>query len=169
VSPKADGTWSGSIPAAQVDALADGSLTVQPVFGVPDVSTGAAAHITAGLVSIDKSSARAQPNARTRTEAKTRVRSVRVRARISATAAARGGLRASFVVPSHARFISVRLTRHKNTVFHRVLQAAKAGHRQTVRVPKAALRRRGIYSLSVSAGPTRARLGTPVRKTIRVF
>jgi hypothetical protein len=169
VSPNADGTWSASIPAAQADALADGSLTVQPVFGVPDVSTGAAAHITAGLVSIDKSSAHPNAQSRTKAAAPVRVRSLRVRARISAAAAARGGLHASFVVPSHARFVSVRLTRHRHTVFHRVLRAAKAGHRQTVRVPRADLRRRGTYVLSVSAGSTRTRLGTPVRKTIRVI
>jgi hypothetical protein len=56
-TPAADGTWSATIPAAAVDALADGPLTVTPVIAVPDVSTGAQAHIAAGPITVQKAGA----------------------------------------------------------------------------------------------------------------
>jgi hypothetical protein len=43
--PGADGRWTATIPAAQVARLAKGTVTVGAVFAVPDVSTGASAHI----------------------------------------------------------------------------------------------------------------------------
>jgi hypothetical protein len=45
VVPAAKGRWRATIPAAQVGRLAKGTLAVAAVFAVPDVSTGAAAHI----------------------------------------------------------------------------------------------------------------------------
>jgi hypothetical protein len=52
VAPAADGTWSATIPADQVGALAAGTLTITPVFAVPDVATGAAAHIAGVPISL---------------------------------------------------------------------------------------------------------------------
>jgi hypothetical protein len=175
VAPNPDGSWSAQVPAAQVGPLANGPLTVNPVFAVPDVSTGAPAHIVGDTISVQKASAgqttapgsqRPAPNS-----AKTRVSRLRVQSRISLASARRDGLRASFVVPQGARVIGVRLLRGKRTVLGSVVPAGKAGARQTVRLGGAALRRvlgRGRYVLAVSAGPSRNRLGTPVLRTIRV-
>jgi hypothetical protein len=55
VSPAQDGTWSATIPAREVDRLARGPLTAIPVFEVPDVSTGAKAHIAGAAVQVSKS------------------------------------------------------------------------------------------------------------------
>jgi hypothetical protein len=178
VAPSADGTWSATIPAAQVDTLADGSLTVVPVFAVPDVSTGAPAHIAGVPISLHKARAgktsggAAKPNATQegRAVGRARISSLRVESPIS-LARARRGLQASFVVPSGARVIGVRLLLGKRTVLTSVVRARKAGKRQTVRLAGKALRRvlrRGRYTLAVSAGPSRSDLGTPVLRTIRV-
>jgi hypothetical protein len=43
--PADNGRWTATIPASQVARLAKGTLSVAAVFTVPDVSTGAAAHI----------------------------------------------------------------------------------------------------------------------------
>jgi hypothetical protein len=54
VVPRA-GRWRATIPAAQVRRLAKGTLTVTAVFAVPDVSTGAAAHIAGTVRTLQKS------------------------------------------------------------------------------------------------------------------
>jgi hypothetical protein len=56
-APAADGTWSATSPADAVARLADGPLTVTPVIAVPDVSTGAQAHIAAAPVTVQKEAA----------------------------------------------------------------------------------------------------------------
>jgi hypothetical protein len=183
VAPNADGSWSATVPAAQVGALANGSLAVNPVFAVPDVSTGAPAHIEGARISIQKSSAggaaagpaskATQPGAQQGASASVirRVSKLSVPARISLAGAQRTGLRASFVVPDGARVVAVRLSTGKHTVLRSVVSAGKAGTRQTVRLSGAALRRvlrRGRYTLAVSAGPSRTSLGTPVTRTISV-
>jgi hypothetical protein len=179
VAPASDGNWSATTPADQVDTLANGSLTVSPVFAVPDVSTGAAAHIAGEVISLQKtrSGHSTGPGSRPgsqgpgKTTAAPRVSSVRVPSRVSVAAARRGGLRASFVVPDGARVIGVQLLLGKRTVYRTTVTAGKAGARQTVRLRGAGLRRalrRGRYTLALSAGPSRNQLGTPVRKTIRV-
>jgi hypothetical protein len=178
VAPNADGTWAETIPTAQVDALANGSLTVNPVFAVPDVSTGAPAHIAGGPISLQKTRAgqatgqgRPGSNGSQTKSPKTRVSSLRIQSPISLSAARLSGLRASFVVPRGARVIEVRLLLGKHTVLRTVVPAGKAGKRQTVRLSGASLRRalrRGRYTLALSAGSSRTRLGTSVHATIRV-
>jgi hypothetical protein len=175
VAPKADGTWAASTPPAQVDRLANGSVAVNPVFAVPDVSTGAPAHILGAPISVDKAgggqSTGAGSSGSGKKGATGRVSRLRVQSAISLAGARRNGLRASFVVPHGARVISVRLLLGKRTVLRSVVPAGKAGTRQTVRLGGAALRRvlhRGRYTLALSAGPSRNRLGTPVRATIGV-
>ena len=181
VAPAADGTWSATIPAAQVDALADGTLTVNPVFAVPDVSTGAPAHIAGAPITLQMARGAAQSGGATSSGrpshagagAKPRLpglSGVRVRSRIS-LARARRGLRASFVVPGGAQVIDVRLLRGTRMVAHRVVAAGRAGKRQTVVFRGTVLRRalrRGRYTLALRSGPSRTRLGTPVLRTIRV-
>jgi len=56
-TPAADGTWSIAIPAAELDRLASGNLTVTPVMAVPDVSTGAPAHIAGVGAAVNKTAA----------------------------------------------------------------------------------------------------------------
>jgi hypothetical protein len=175
VAPNADGTWSAHVPGSQVETLANGSLSVNPVFAVPDVSTGAPAHIVGGTMSVQKTggghatgSGSQRPGTKS---ARPHVASLRVQSRIALARARRDGLRASFVVPHGARVIAVRLSLGKRTVLRSVVPAAKAGTRQTVRLGGAALRRvlhRGSYVLAVSAGPSRNRLGASVVRTISV-
>jgi hypothetical protein len=182
VTPNADGSWSATIPAAQADVLANGTLTVDPVYAVPDVSTGAPAHITGAPLSLQMArvaapgspAANSAPTpggaARGTGRAKPRVSGVRVQSPIS-LAQARGGLRASFVVPGGGRVVDVRLLLGKRTVVHRVVSAGKAGKRQTVVLTGTALRRAlrsGRYTLAVRCGASRSRLGTAVLRTIRV-
>ena len=175
VAPRADGTWSATIPAAQVGALANGSLTLRPVFAVPDVSTGAPAHIVGDPISVQKATARraARPGSRSpgRSSATGRVSRLRVAPRTSLARARREGLRASFLVPRGARVIGVRLALGRRTVLDGVMPAGKPGSRQTMRLGGTALRRdlrRGLYTLAVRAGTSRNRLGPPAVRTIRV-
>jgi hypothetical protein len=164
VSPAQDGTWSATIPAGQVDRLAGGALSVTPVFEVPDVRTGATAHIAAGAtVRIAKSGrGGASPSARG-------LAAVHVPARVSLRFARRKGIRASFVVPGGARVVRVQLKRGGKTLLRRVVPARKAGSRQTVRLRGPRLRRvlqRGRFRVTVSVGPSVARLGAPVSRAI---
>jgi hypothetical protein len=177
-TPGADGTWSATTPAAQLHTLANGSLTVRPVFAVPDVSTGAPAHIVGAPLSVQKADAgggggqASRPGSRRPAKSVGgRVSRLRVRSRIPLAKARRRGLQASFVVPRDARVIDVRLLRGKHKVSSKVVPAGKAGTRQTVRLRGTALRRalrRGRYTLAVRAGPSRSRLGAAVAQTIRV-
>ena len=164
VSPAQDGTWSATIPAGQVDRLANGRLTVTPVFEVPDVSTGATAHIAAGAVLVSKSrTGGSSPSGRSRLGV------VHLPARIGLGFARRNGIPASFVVPAGARVVRVQLKRGGKTLLRRVVPAGKAGSRQTVRLRGAGLRRvlhRGTFRVAVSVGPSIGRLGAPVTGAI---
>jgi hypothetical protein len=179
VAPNSDGTWSATIPSDQVGTLAGGALTVTPVFAVPDVSTGAPAHIAGVPISLQNAPAAAVAGAaqssgaastpatpQGKASAHPRVSSVRLTSPIS-LARARDGLRASFVVPAGARVIDVRLLLGKRTVVRRVVSAGKAGKRQTVVLSGKALRR-GRYTLALRSGSSRTQLGTSVLRTIRV-
>ena len=53
----ANGTWTATIPAAQLASLANGTVTVGGVYAVPDVSTGAPAHIAGAPLSIQNTTA----------------------------------------------------------------------------------------------------------------
>jgi hypothetical protein len=186
VTPNADGSWSSAISAALIDPLANGSLTVQPVFAVPDVSTGAPAHIAGAPMSTEKRSGgqtggdrsaasgpESQPgaeHARTKGGA-TRVARLVVQSPVSIGRARRDGLSGSFIVPQGARVIDVRLLLGKRVVLHRRERAWSAGARQIIRLRGVALRpvlRRGRYTLAVRAGASRNRLGTAVLSTVRV-
>jgi hypothetical protein len=48
------GRWQATIPAAEVERLAKGTLTVTAVFAVPDISTGAVAHIRGAARTVQK-------------------------------------------------------------------------------------------------------------------
>ena len=174
VGPAQDGSWSATIPADQVDRLADGALTVTPVFDVPDVGTGAMAHIAGAAVSVSKLRADggSKPGGSSgsgRRPAAMRVASLRLPARIGLRRARRDGIRASFVVPAGARVVRVQLKRGGKVVNGRVVPAANAGSRQRVRLRGAGLRRvlhRGKFRVAVRAGASVAQLGSPVSRVI---
>jgi secreted trypsin-like serine protease len=95
------------------------------------------------------------------------LRKLRVRSRISLSAARAGKLRASVVVPAGAQFVRARLSRHGRT---RALTIARAepGTRQTLWLPGSRIVP-GSYRLTVCASATRAGLGSKVlRASLRV-
>lgn len=172
----ADGGWSATIPAGEADTLADGNLTVDAVFAVPDVATGAPAHIAGAPIALRGARA-AVPAAGAATSSGTAPETTpsakrpvaaagRAPSRISLSRAG-GGLRATLVVPKGVRVLDVRLLRGKRTLVHRVVRAGRAGTRQTVVLTRKAPAR-GRYTVAVRSGPSRARLGAPVLRTIRV-
>jgi hypothetical protein len=197
-TPAADGTWTATLPSAQLAALADGTLTLGAVFAVPDVATGAAAHIAGQPLAIQKKTVGgnvsvtppaaptavppvAPPAASPAAPAPAgsappaavppRLTGVRATAQLSLAAARRTGIRASFVVPAGARVVRVWLSRRGTTTFVKLLKAGSPGTRQTVRLAGADLGRRlrrGSYRISVAAGPSTSSLGHPVATTVRI-
>ncbi|MEA2383288.1 MAG: hypothetical protein QOH72_3259 [Solirubrobacteraceae bacterium] len=174
-TPGADGTWSATIPAAQADTLANGPVTVGAVFAVPDVATGAPAHIAGAPIVLQMARAAAPAAGATAgTGAPRATRSAKRPvagdasgpSRISLSRAG-GGLRASLVVAKGTRVLDVRLLRGKRTLVHRVVPARTPGTRQTVVLTRKAPGR-GRYTVAVRSGPSRAQLGAPVLRTILV-
>jgi hypothetical protein len=172
-----DGTWSATIPADQIGRLAVGPLTVTPVFEVPDVRTGAMAHIAGLAVQLSKLRANSKSGAGAPGEggssghgaAAMRVASLRKPGHIGLERARRKGIRASFVVPAGAQVVRVQLKRGGKTLTQRVVPAGKAHSRQTVRLRGARLRRvlhTGRFRLAVSVGPSIDQLGPPVTGAI---
>ena len=117
----------GRLEADVMEALA---VTVDGVYAVPDVSTGAPAHIGGKPLSIQKTTVAgdvpvhdtppapepAQPPAATPAPAPAapsvgRLTRIRVTSRISLTDARRGGIRVSFIVPAGAQVVRVRLAK----------------------------------------------------------
>jgi hypothetical protein len=189
----ADGTWTATLPVSQLAGLTDGTIALSAVFAVPDVATGSAAHITGVPLSIRKQTVAggvsvtpdptgqipgpgggppASPSAPApAAPAPSRLSGLRATRRISLAAARRGGIRVSFVVPTGASVVRVRLSRGGATVLARVVPAGRAGARQTVRLESSALARRlrrGSYRLGVAAGPSRSRLGRALTANVRV-
>jgi hypothetical protein len=181
----ADGTWSATIPAAELAKLADGPVTVNGVFAVPDVSTGAAAHIAGAPLSAQKTTVAGAPEITPDGSAPApapapaapaatvgRLTSIRTTARISLAHALKGGIHTSFIVPAGAKVVRVRLARGgKTTAYVKFLAAAKPGTRQTVKLTGSTLSRKlrsGTYTLSVMAGPSRTQLGQAVKSNVTV-
>jgi hypothetical protein len=54
VAPAADGRWTAKISASLIARLAKGKLDVRAVFAVPDVASGAAAHIAGTPRTVEK-------------------------------------------------------------------------------------------------------------------
>jgi hypothetical protein len=190
-TPAADGSWSATIPAGQAGTLANGPLTVQPVFAVPDVATGAPAHIEGAPISLQKQRSDGQAAGGGAGAGKTggsapqpgsgsagskgagpQAAKLTVRSPLSLAIARRNGLSASFVVPRGARVVDTRLSFGGRVLLRRVDRARSAGARQTVRFHGAALRRvlrrAGRYTLAVRTGSSRNRLGTPLVGAVRV-
>jgi hypothetical protein len=168
-TPAEDGTWSATIPAADLAALADGPLTVTPVFAVPDVATGAQAHLAAAPVSVQKhatsgdsaASAPGAPAPGVSTPAQAggepaspvrpgavspagtatlQVMGLRVPARLSVAAARGRGISASLIAPAGASTVQLQLRRGGRTLATKTV-AARPGTRKTVRLSSPAVRR----------------------------
>jgi hypothetical protein len=178
VTPASDGSWSATIPAAKLKGLADTTLTVTPVVAVPDVSTGAAAHIAGVAASVKKSpaadggnaqqpapagqpasTAAGQPVTSPRTSArKLRVTTVRTTSSLTLAAARSHGITASFRVPSGATTVEVELLQGAKPMYLTIVRAGKAGSVQTVRLGGGRLGR-GHYTIAVKAGTSRSAFG----------
>jgi hypothetical protein len=187
VAPAADGSWKATIPAAKLKGLANATLNVTPVVAVPDVSTGAPAHIAGVATTVKKSAAdptapqqpggNAQPSpasgqpaptggqrvtSRRKPAAKARVTALRSTSSLTLAAARSHGITASFLVPRGAKTIQVQLVNGSKPIYVTVLRAGKAGSRQTVQLRGSRLSRllrRGHYTIAVKAGTSRSTLG----------
>lgn len=185
-----DGTWTATIPAAALARLADGAIIVEGIYSIPDVSTTAPAHIKGVPGTFTQRTPRSDPP---KVAAPTpvpdapvaavpdlpapqppaigRVTSVRVPTQIRLASARKGGLKVSFIVPAGVQVARVQLTRGGRTVLAKVVASATPGSRQTVKLTGSQLKRvlrRGRYTLSVAAGPSRTSLGATVERTVRV-
>jgi hypothetical protein len=165
VTPAADGSWSATIPAARLAGLANGTLTVTPVVAVPDVGSGAPAHIAGVAATVRKAAPTGHPAPRGRHARKPSVRTLRSASSLTLAAARGHGITASFLVPAGATAVEVELLHGAKPVYLTIVRAAKAGSRQTVRLGGSRLSRilrRGQYTIAVKAGTSRSTFG-PVR------
>jgi hypothetical protein len=177
----ADGKWTATIPAADFAKLANGNVTLNAVYAVPDVATGDGAHVTGAPMSVAKQWTAAPvpapapapaPAAPAPRRSIGKLTSISATKRVSLRHARRGGIRVAFVVPDGAKVVRVRLARSgKATTYLKFLAADPAGRRQVVRLTGksfASKLRRGRYTLTVMAGPSRGDLGSPVRTGLTV-
>jgi hypothetical protein len=176
----ADGSWTATIPAASLASLADGPIAVNGDFAVPDVSSGAAAHIGGVPFSLQKQTpatpAASAPTASPAAAAPSAPASVKLSglitsAKISLHSARTGHISVSFIVPTGAKLVRVRLARAGRTAALKIETAARPGSRQTVHLTGAGIAKitRGTYKVTVGAGASRTQLGSPVlRGSVRV-
>jgi hypothetical protein len=184
-TPAADGSWSVTIPASELNELADGNLTITPVMAVPNVSTGAAAHIAGVGVSVQKKGA-GTPGAggkpgtgTTKTTApptgkRHRITAhpgrVRVETRSSLANARKHGIKLSFVVPKGVHVVRIRLRDRGRSVYTAYVRSHRAGTRQAFTIPAREARRLhdGDYMLAIKLGDGRGDLGPAVTRSVRL-
>ena len=79
----------------------------------------------------------------------------------------RKGIRTAFYVPAGANVVRVQLSGHRKVIVTKVVQAAKAGTKQVVRLtgPRVRHLKRGKYQIAVSAGASVNQLGPAVTAT----
>jgi hypothetical protein len=169
--PASDGTFSARVPASSLAPLADGDVTVNAVFAVPDVASGALAHVLGAPLTIGKRTGVAgpvvaPPVALAAPGPPRSVAGLRVPARIGRAHLARSGLRLVFVVPAGARTVRVRLARGRRTEFVELFPASAPGSTQLVRVR--ARVPRGRYRLTVSALAGTRRVGAAASTRVLV-
>jgi hypothetical protein len=173
----ADGSYTATIPAASLAKLADGTLTVGADNTVPDVATGTSADIGGQTLSVDKKTparpaapAPAAP-APAAPAPSVALHGLFLRSSISAKSVKAGKLRVSFVAPTGAKFVRVRLSRPGHTAALDIVPAAAAGTRQTVAVTGAKLSKlvKGTYTVTVRASAVRTMfVGTELTGKVRV-
>jgi hypothetical protein len=189
-TPASDGSWSATIPASDVANLSDTSLTVTPVFAVPDVSTGAGAHIDGAGLTVRKSapaaggsgqtgggssptstSAPTKTSPKSGSSARPRVTGLRVASTMTLTRARRNGINASFVVLAGVKDVRVELLRGKKQVFRKTVRAGRAGKRQTVVLrgkELSRLLRVTTYTVGVQAGRSSSSFGPLSTRRLRI-
>jgi hypothetical protein len=174
----ADGTWTATIPASELAKLANGSIQVNGIYAVPDVATNAAAHITGRTMSVDKQTPQAAPApapapapAAPAPKPSIKLGGLMLPSKLSLKSARAGKLKVSFVVPTGAKYVRVRLARPGHTALLLIKAAGQEGSRQTVKLSGAKLRNMtaGRYMVTVGAGATKTQLGSPViRGAVRI-
>jgi hypothetical protein len=174
-----DGRWTATIPASELTKLDDGTIKVNGIYAVPDVATGAAARIAGRTFSVDKQTPKAAPApapapapAAPAPKPSIKLAGLMMPKKISLAAARAGKLKVSFIVPTNAKYVRVRLARPGHTAALMILPAAQAGSRQTVKISKSQLRNKlsaGRFTVTVGAGATKTQLGSPViRGAVRI-
>ena len=174
----ADGSFTATIPAAALAQLADGTLSVGADYTIPDVATGTTADIGGVTLSVDKETPAAPAPAQPAPEApapapaappKIALHGLVAKTKISLKALRAGKLRASFVVPTGAKYVRVRLSRSGDTKASVVAAAAPAGTRQTVALNHVRKAKPGAYMLTVRTSPvSNMFVGDILRAGVRV-
>jgi hypothetical protein len=186
-TPAADGTWTATIPADQVSALASTSLSVTPVVSVPDVSTGTQADIAGVGVTVEKTGPDGTPTSGTTggpgtqppsaTSAgsgaghsgrptKLSVSGLRLTG-MSLVDARRRGILVSFRVPAGTRIVRVVLLRGKKRVVSTTVHKRGAAGRQTVVLRSSGLST-GSYTVAIRIGASRSSLGPTTMRNVRI-
>jgi hypothetical protein len=181
-----DGSYTATVPASSLSALANGELTLSAAYTVPDVASGAPVDIAGQTLSVDKETpappaasgapapagSGAGPAAPAAPAARIALNGLVVRRKITLGAAQAGKLRASFVVPTGAKYARVRLSRPGHTAALVIVPTAKAGSRQVIALPASKLKKlkRGTYTVTVGTGPLTTQFVAPtLRGSIRVY
>ena len=176
----ADGRFTATIPADTLAKLADGPLTLAADYTVPDVATGKMADIGGVTLSVDKETpaapepAPSQPAPQAPTPApaappKIALHGLVTKRKISRRSLEAGKLRASFIVPTGAKYVRVRLSQNGNTKARVVAPAAAAGTRQTVALTGVSKAKRGLYTITVLASRVNYMfVGDVLRASVRV-
>jgi hypothetical protein len=190
-TPASDGSWTATIPASRLRALANTTLTVTPLIAVPDVSTGAQAHIAGvGLTFKKSGSAPAttpgnggtganptqpttprQPSGSHNGRVPARVIGLRASSTLTLARARRDGIQASFILPAGAKIVRVELLHGKNRLFVGTARARTGGSRQTVLLRSQRLSRvlrAGDYTIAVQVGTGRSTLGPTATRAVRI-
>jgi hypothetical protein len=186
-TPAADGTWTATIPADQLSGLANTGLYVTPVFTVPDVSTGAQAHIAGVGVTVQNpatgtesqgTTGGAQPTASaTQGGTVSGTGQGKLPVKLSASGlrltgmslinALRHGIPVSFRVPAGTRTVRVKLMHGKTRLVTTTVRGRTAGGRQTVTLHSNRLRA-GTYTIAIQIGPSLSSLGPTTKGSIRI-
>jgi hypothetical protein len=183
----ADGTWTATIPADQVSALANTRLSVTPVVSLPDVSTGTQAHIAGVGVTVEKTGSAATPTPGTTGGQGTQPPSVTSAAggaghrgrptklsvsglRVAGTSlmdARRRGILVSFWVPAGTRIVRVVLLHGKTRLVATTVRGRTPGRRRTVVLRSSGLRV-GTYTVAIRIGASPSSLGPSTMRILRI-
>ncbi|MDA0165637.1 hypothetical protein OM076_35550 [Solirubrobacter ginsenosidimutans] len=172
-----DGSYTATIPAAALAELADGALNVSADYNVPDVATGNPADIGGPTLSVDKQTPatpadpepQPEPQPAAPSAPKISLHGLLAKKKITLRSLRAGKLRASFIVPTGANYVRVRLSKNRTTKAKVIAQAAAAGSRQTIALTGVRNAKRGVYTITVLASPVGTMfVGDVLRAQVRV-
>lgn len=174
----ANGSFTATIPAAKLAPLANGKVTVMGDFDVPDVASGARAHIGGMTLDVDKQFPATPPKGNPpgpnppAEEAKIGLSGLFMRSAITAKSVTAGKLRVSFIAPTGAQYVRVRLWRPGQTAALNIVAVGTPGKRQTIALTgaKASMLKKGkTYTVTVSASPVQTMfVGPSLRGKVRI-